>query len=97
MSGQKTNTGASERTPLINGESATSHDETPHVQQQNGSTDTMTFFFSPKFTPGRHSENRVVRGLAHCWHITKVTLLSSMSFLSPVKIVWAPAPSLQKG
>ena len=82
MSGQKTNTSASERTPLINGESATSNDETPHVQQQNGSADAMTFFFNPKVTPGRHSDKMVIRGLAQCWHITKVTLLSSMYLLS---------------
>ncbi|RCI15768.1 hypothetical protein L249_2757 [Ophiocordyceps polyrhachis-furcata BCC 54312] len=35
------------------------------------------FFLDSKHTPGRESGSFAVRGLAHTWHVTKVTLLSN--------------------
>lgn len=44
----------------------------------NGGTGERTPLISRE-TPGRHSGNVAVRGLAYTWHVTKVTLLSSTS------------------
>lgn len=78
-SANKRNGDADERAPLLNGDSGPSASSTglSHMTDTNSST-TMQFFFSSKQTPGRHSENMVVRSLAYTWHITKVVLLSSM-------------------
>lgn len=71
--------GEDERTPLINGssspqDSGNGGDENHYPTQ---SSDTMVFLFNTEHTPGKDSENVAVRALAHTWHVTKVTLLSS--------------------
>ena len=70
---------ADETTPLINGEAAPAHDSQSngHIHLHRGSN-TIRFLFNSKHTPGVESGNVVVRSLAYVWHITKVTLLSSM-------------------
>lgn len=76
MSFKPNPTVANERTPLINGESASSNGNHHHLIHQDHSK-AYQFFFDSKHTPGNDSENVVVRSLAYTWHITKVTMLSS--------------------
>ena len=62
--------GANEGTPLLNGGAG----------HQNGHSRGKAYqlLFNTESTPGQHSGNVVVRVLAQTWHVTKVTLLSSM-------------------
>ncbi|KAL7951882.1 Ca2+ transporter [Trichoderma barbatum] len=68
-----------ERTPLLNGESASSNGNHNHIVGEHRSerSAAFQFFFDSKHTPGNDSDNFVVRSLAYTWHITKVTLLSN--------------------
>jgi Ca2+:H+ antiporter len=71
---------SSERTPLLNGEGASSNGTPNHSHIQSSSNErsaAFRFFFDSKHTPGTHSENIAVRTLAYSWHVAKVTLLSS--------------------
>jgi Ca2+:H+ antiporter len=79
MSSKPRATNASESTPLLNGESASSNGNQNHIQSdsQHGRSDAFKFFLDSKHTPGIHSENIAVRSLAYTWHVTKVTMLSS--------------------
>lgn len=77
----KPNRGASERTPLINGGPSPTDDNNGNNHYPTQSSDTMTFLFNSEHTPGKDSENFAVRALAYSWHVAKVTLLSSKSFL----------------
>ncbi|KAH6605649.1 Ca2+ transporter, partial [Trichoderma cornu-damae] len=75
----KTNAAANERTPLINGESASSNGTHNHIvggHRPQRST-AFRFFFDSKHTPGNDSDNFVVRSLAYTWHVAKVTMLSN--------------------
>ena len=75
MSRSKQNNDADERTPLVNGESSSGNRHS-HILQPSDSG-VSGFLFNSKHTPGTDSDNFAVRGLAHAWHIAKVTLLSS--------------------
>ncbi|PHH75544.1 hypothetical protein CDD80_2299 [Ophiocordyceps camponoti-rufipedis] len=88
---------AGERTPLING-GEQSNRASPAVLR-NPRSGVCAFFLDSKRTPGTESGNVAVRGLAHTWHVTKVTLLSNyVNFLLvfvPLGIVagachWSP-------
>lgn len=69
---------SNERTPLLNGEGASSNGTPNHIQSSsNERSAAFRFFFDSKHTPGTHSENIAVRTLAYSWHVAKVTLLSS--------------------
>ncbi|KAM0521157.1 hypothetical protein ACHAPE_002630 [Trichoderma viride] len=71
---------SSERTPLLNGEGASSNGNPNHSHIQSSSNErsaAFRFFFDSKHTPGTHSENIAVRTLAYSWHVAKVTLLSN--------------------
>ena len=67
---------ADERTPLINGGAESSGSDNDAIIE-NGGSKTWAFFLDSSRTPGQDSDNLAVRSLAHGWHITKVTLLSS--------------------
>jgi Ca2+:H+ antiporter len=82
MASKPNATVASERTPLINGESASSnggHHHHHHIIGGHHSTRSAAyqFFFDANHTPGNGSDKFVIRSLAYTWHVTKVTLLSS--------------------
>lgn len=66
-----------ERTPLINGSSSPHDDGGDENHYPTQSSDTMVFLFNSEHTPGKDSSNIAIRAAAHCWHATKVTLLSS--------------------
>ncbi|KAM0251519.1 hypothetical protein ACHAQJ_008141 [Trichoderma viride] len=70
---------ASESTPLLNGESASSNGNQNHIlsSSHNERSTAFRFFFDSKHTPGTRSENITVRSLAYIWHVTKVTILSN--------------------
>ncbi|KAL7784953.1 Ca2+ transporter [Trichoderma ceciliae] len=79
MSLKPSATVANERSPLINGESASSNGIQNHVVGDNRRerSTAFKFFFDTKHTPGNDSENLIVRSLAYTWHVTKVTMLSN--------------------
>ncbi|KND90683.1 Vacuolar calcium ion transporter [Tolypocladium ophioglossoides CBS 100239] len=88
---------ADERTPLIDGETASP--DNGHVVEPRQRSAALAFFFDTKHTPGRGSGSFAVRSLAYTWHIVKVTLLSNyVNFLLvmvPIGIVagashWSP-------
>lgn len=63
-----------ENTPLLpNGDDISPSQDERRSERSAG----YEFFFNPRDTPGRHSNNRLVSGPAMVWHVTKVTLLSS--------------------
>lgn len=69
---------SSERTPLLNGEGASSNGTQNHIQSSNNERSAaFQFFFDSKHTPGTRSGNLAVRSLAYSWHVAKVSLLSS--------------------
>ena len=49
-----------------------------HVVRHHERPLTYTFFLDYNYTPGHDSDRLVVRSLAHSWHVTKVTLYSSI-------------------
>ncbi|KAI2621321.1 calcium/proton exchanger [Xylaria nigripes] len=77
----------SEYTPLVgrNGTSLTRNDDT-HSHHP-----ALEFFFNSRYTPGCDNQNMLVRYSAYCWHVTKMTLLSSpvniLLFAVPVGII----------
>lgn len=80
MSTTKPNRTAHERSPLLNGEESSSTlvgdgDSRSVIRRRSGA---LAFFFNSKYTPGLDSDTFIVRWLAYSWHVTKVTLLSSM-------------------
>lgn len=88
---------AQETTPLLNGEPSDPHHSNGsnhhgHIHVSRG-TGAVQFLFSSKFTPGTDNQNVVVRSLAYGWHITKVTLLSSMSSIIPQTLADPSRPS----
>ncbi|KAI1826763.1 calcium/proton exchanger [Xylaria intraflava] len=78
-----------ESTPLVGGNGV----RLPRSDSNNidGHNLTWEFFFNSRYTPGRDSSNLAVRCLAHLWHVTKATLLSSpvnvLLFAVPVGLV----------
>ncbi|KAL6874946.1 Ca2+ transporter [Trichoderma novae-zelandiae] len=101
MTSKSNATVASERTPLINGESASSNGVQNHVVGGHRSerSPAFQFFFDTKHTPGNDSDKFVVRSLAYTWHVTKVTLLSNyvnfLLIMVPIGIIagrlgWSP-------
>jgi hypothetical protein len=80
MSNHKPANHADERTPLVTtingGSSGGNHDH--HDSDSNTTSPTLEFLFSKTHTPGLDSESRSLRALIYVWHVTKVTLLSSM-------------------
>ncbi|RDA88049.1 hypothetical protein CP532_5288 [Ophiocordyceps camponoti-leonardi (nom. inval.)] len=73
---------AGEQTPLIRCDqqqqhlaSAAAPDVIPSSSRRRSGL--CAFFLDSKHTPGRESGSFAVRGLAHTWHVTKVTLLSN--------------------
>lgn len=79
MTSKPNATVSSERTPLINGESASSNGLHHHIigGHHPERSPVFQFFFDAKHTPGNDSDKFVIRSLAYTWHVTKVTLLSS--------------------
>ncbi|RDA93864.1 hypothetical protein CP533_4520 [Ophiocordyceps camponoti-saundersi (nom. inval.)] len=71
---------AGEQTPLIRREqqhpvTGSAPDVLPSSCRRRSGL--CAFFLDSKHTPGRDSGSFAVRGLAHTWHVTKVTLLSN--------------------
>ncbi|KAL7810156.1 Ca2+ transporter [Trichoderma gracile] len=94
---------AGERTPLINGEGASSNGSHSHHHIIGGHHSTRSaayqFFFDANHTPGNGSDKFVIRSLAYTWHVTKVTLLSNyvnfLLIMVPIGIIagrlgWSP-------
>ncbi|KZZ91365.1 Ca2+ transporter [Moelleriella libera RCEF 2490] len=80
----KSGSHAGERTPLLNGEAASSDQDANHVQHRSRSK-LYTFFLDAGHTPGNDSDSVAVRSTAYTWHIIKVTLLSNyVNFLLPM-------------
>jgi hypothetical protein len=67
---------ADERTPLINGGAGSSGSDND-ATIENGGSKAWAFFLDSSRTPGQDSDSFAVRSLVYCWHITKVTVLSS--------------------
>ncbi|KJZ78458.1 Vacuolar calcium ion transporter [Hirsutella minnesotensis 3608] len=97
---KQSRSGTNERTPLVNGGNSSSAPtdgrRNQHTRQRSPA---FVFFCDSKRTPGRDSDNVVIRSLAHIWHVIKVTLLSNyVNFLLitvPIGIVagachWSP-------
>lgn len=78
-----TTTAADERAPLLNGGSSRSltHVGRGHVEHHNHRSPVITFLIDSEHTPGLDSENLTIHCLAKTWHVTKVTLFSSMSMV----------------
>jgi hypothetical protein len=86
MSNNKPTNNADERTPLVTTNGASSAHVARH--NTNGSdydsrSPTLVFLFDKSKTPGLDSDSIAVRSLVYTWHVTKVTLLSSMSLAIP--------------
>lgn len=75
----------SETTPLLVRDSAHAHHANGHHTRQHGGSTTFQFLADSSYTPGRDSSNILVRAAAETWHVTKVTLLSSLSIATTLK------------
>ncbi|PHH71394.1 hypothetical protein CDD82_6535 [Ophiocordyceps australis] len=67
---------ATERTPLVNGETS-SPTHGGYSQTPTQRSVVFTVLLDSRRTPGRESDNVTVRSMAQVWHVTKVTLLSN--------------------
>ncbi|KAJ2906677.1 Vacuolar calcium ion transporter [Zalerion maritima] len=80
--------GPNERTGLVSGRTTTSTSQTLTNSDDNT---VRAFFLDTQYTPGIHNEKIWIRGLAHIWHTTKLTLLSNyiniLLFCVPVGII----------
>lgn len=94
MSNYKPLNNADERTPLVTSLANGSSSESNHDDADNNSrSPTLVFLFNKTHTPGLDSDSIILRNLIYVWHVTKVTLLSSMSTFSPRRCYngfWAP-------
>lgn len=79
---------SSERTPLLNGNGEGSNTTTSangghrHHQPTSGSN-LKHFLLNKHYTPGTEHHSLAVRSAAYTWHVTKVTILSSMLITPP--------------
>jgi hypothetical protein len=79
MSHKASNPSPDEHTPLINGGPSGASNHQDHVNHHTQRSTAYALFIDAKHTPGQDSSNVVVKGLAHTWHIIKITILSSTS------------------
>ncbi|KAJ6787913.1 hypothetical protein PWT90_01896 [Aphanocladium album] len=90
------NRGATERTPLINGEGSNASAVARGHHHHRGGSNVLHFFTNSRYTPGTEHSNLVVRSAAYSWHVTKVTLLSNyVNFLLVVVPVGIAAGMLK--